>query len=72
MFGIPKHRKAIYDRLVGLLAHGGTAGLVVETLPALVLAALGVGVWLRGRGSTSAAPRPRDETGVEEGRGKGE
>ena len=33
----------------GLLAHGGTAGLVVEILPALVLAGLGVGVWRRGQ-----------------------
>ena len=57
---------------MGLLAHGGTAGLVVETVPALVLAGLGVGVWLRGRGSASAASRPGDETGIEEGRGEGE
>jgi hypothetical protein len=53
---------------MGLLVHGGTAGLVVETLPALVLAGLGLGVWLRGRRSASAAPGPGDETRVEEGR----
>jgi hypothetical protein len=57
---------------MGLLAHGGTAGLVVEILPALVLASLGVAVWLRGRRETSAAARPGDEAGVEEGRGEGE
>jgi hypothetical protein len=54
---------------MGLLAHGGTAGLVVETLPALVLAGLGVVVWRRGRRSGSAAAGPGDETGVQEGRG---
>ena len=52
---------------MGLVAHGGTAGLLVEILPALVLAALGVAVWLRRRGSGSAAARARDESGVEEG-----
>jgi hypothetical protein len=57
---------------MGLLAHGGTAGLVVEILPAVVLAGLGVGVWVRGRRGRSAAPGAGDEAGVEEGRGKGE
>ena len=57
---------------MGLLAHGGTAGLVVEILPALVLAGLGVGVWVRGRRGPSATPGPSHEAGIEEGRGKGE
>jgi hypothetical protein len=57
---------------MGLLAHGGTAGLVVEILPAFVLAGLGVGVWIRGRRRPSAAPGPRHEAGVEECRGKDE
>jgi hypothetical protein len=55
-----------------LLAHGGTAGLVVEILPALVLAGVGVSVWLRGRKVPSAAPGPGHEAGVEKDRGKGE
>ena len=57
---------------MGLLAHGGALGLLVETLPALVLAALGVGMWLRGRRGTSAAARADHEAGVEEGGGEGE
>ena len=57
---------------MGLLAHGGTAGLLVETLPALVLAGLGVGMWLRGRRQTSAAARAGDEARVEEGGGEDE
>jgi hypothetical protein len=72
LYGVRKHRRAIYDSPMGLLAHGGTAGLVLETLPALVLAGLGVGIWLRGRRRASAAPGPGDEAGVEEGRGEGE
>ena len=45
-----------------LVAHGGTIGLVLELGPALVLAAVGFAVWLRGRGSAAG-----DEAGIEEG-----
>ena len=57
---------------MGQLAHGGTAGLVIEIVPAAVLCALGLGVWLRGRKPPSAAAGSRHETGVEEGRREGE
>ena len=49
---------------MSLVAHGGTVGLILELSPALVLAAVGVAVWLRQRRSA-----PGDEARVEEPRG---
>jgi hypothetical protein len=46
---------------VELVAHGGTLGLILEIGPAVVLAGVGVAVWLRQRRSAAG-----DETGVEE------
>jgi hypothetical protein len=46
---------------VELVAHGGTLGLIFEIGPAVVLAGIGVAVWLRQR--RSAADH---EPGVEE------
>ena len=57
-------------RAVGLLAHGGTIGLVVELVPALALAAVAVAIWARGK--RSAARGAGREAGVEEQRGSGE
>ncbi|MEX2646644.1 MAG: hypothetical protein WD249_10310 [Gaiellaceae bacterium] len=48
-------------------AHGGTLGLLVELGPAVVLAGVGVAVWLRQRRSA-----PGDEAGIEEPRRDGE
>lgn len=42
-------------------AHGGTLGLIVEIGPAVVLAGVGVAVWLRQRRSAAG-----DEARVEE------
>jgi uncharacterized protein YqgC (DUF456 family) len=52
---------------VGVVAHGGTVGLIFELLPALVLAVIGVVVW---RGKRDSAPD--DEARVEERGGGGE
>ena len=57
---------------MGVLAHGGTAGLLLETLPALVLVGLGLAVWLRDRRRPPIAPGPGHEAGVEEPRGERE
>lgn len=48
-------------------AHGGTLGLFVELGPAVVLAGVGVAVWLRQRRSAAG-----DEARVEEGGRDGE
>jgi hypothetical protein len=47
---------------MGVLAHGGTLGLIVELGPAVILAGLGVAMWLRGRRRLPAG----DEARVEE------
>jgi len=52
---------------VPVVAHGGTVGLVIELGPAVVLAMIGVAVWLRQRRSAAD-----DEARVEEGGGDGE
>lgn len=52
---------------MGIVAHGGTLGLIVELGPAVVLAGVGVAVWLRQRRSAAG-----DEAGVEERSGDGE
>jgi hypothetical protein len=57
---------------MALIAHGGAVGLVIEIVPALLLVALGLSVWLRDRRRSSASARPGDEAGVEEGGGDGE
>jgi hypothetical protein len=72
LFGLCKHRRPIYDPRMGVLAHGGTAGLLLETLPALVLVGLGLGVWLRERRRPPIAPGTGHEAGVEEPRGERE
>ena len=46
---------------MGVVAHGGTLGLAVEIGPAVLLAGIGVAVWLRQRRSA-----PGDEARVEE------
>jgi hypothetical protein len=46
---------------VDVVAHGGTLGLIVEIGPAVVLAGVGVAVWLRQRRSAAG-----DEARVEE------
>jgi hypothetical protein len=53
---------------MGVLAHGGTVGLVLETVPVLLLVGLGLAVWLRDRRGPPGPPRARDETGIEEAR----
>ena len=57
---------------MGVLAHGGAVGLVVEVVPALLLVGLGLAVWLRDRRRAPGAPGTGDEAGVEEARGEGE
>ena len=57
---------------MGVLAHGGTVGLVVEVVPALLLVGLGLAVWLRDRRRAQGASGARHEAGVEEARGEGE
>jgi hypothetical protein len=52
---------------VAIVAHGGTLGLIVEIGPAVVLAGVGVAVWLRQRRSAAG-----DEARVEEGGGEDE
>jgi hypothetical protein len=52
---------------VGVVAHGGTIGLIVEIGPALLLAGIGVAVWLRQRRSAA-----NDEARVEERSRRGE
>lgn len=45
-----------------VVAHGGTLGLIAELGPAVILAAIGVRVWLRGKRRLPAG----DEARVEE------
>ena len=42
---------ASFERVAAVVpvGHGGLGGLVVELLPALVIVALGLAVWLRSR-----------------------
>ena len=63
-----------YTWAVELLAHGGTAGLLVELAPLVVLVVLGLAVWRRSRGAGAAddPSAPDDEARVEEHRGDGE
>ncbi len=50
---------------MSLVAHGGVAGAVVETLLALLLVGLAAAVWL-GRGDDEDEDDERDETAGEE------
>jgi hypothetical protein len=52
-------------RLVMLLGHGGTAGLILELVPLALVVAIGIPVWRRSRGH-SAESASRDEAGVEQ------
>ncbi len=57
-----------------ILAHGGTAGIVVELGLVAALVALGVRVWLQSRRleRASGAAGSGDETAVEQGDSEGE
>jgi hypothetical protein len=57
-----------------LLAHGGIPGLIVESLPVVLLLFGGIAVWRRSREErrASGTDRPGDEAGVEEHRREGE
>jgi hypothetical protein len=52
----------------GLLAHGGTAGLILELSGVLALVLLGVVVWWRSRDAEDGESGPRDEAAVEQER----
>jgi hypothetical protein len=62
---------ALYDPGVGIAAHGGTVGLILEVVPAFALAAIGVAVWLRDRRRHGSGAAGQHEAAVEQQRGDG-
>jgi hypothetical protein len=61
--------KSLQSPPVVFLAHGGTAGLLVEAFPAVAIGVLWLAVWRRSRRAGGAGSAARDEAGVEEERG---
>jgi hypothetical protein len=47
-------------------AHGGTAGLIVEIVPLVLLVLGGIAVWWRSRGEDSRGTGTGDEASIEE------
>ena len=48
---------------MGVVAHGGTIGLIFELIPALLLVVIGVGVWRGQRRSAAGDEAPVEEPG---------